>query len=274
MPEVHIRQIYYSPETRDALDKGFIGLDNMRNERPDWREYWPIRNYLLNSPMQGEDYFGFFSPKFRSKTNLDSAVVHEFIARQPGSSDVVLFSPFFDQIAYPVNIFEQGAMQHADTMNTFRECALIAVPSIDFEALTMDSTNTVFCNFFVAKPPFWKSWLEKCELVFRIAEDGATDLARRLNATTAHDGNGVPTKVFVLERMASLILASEKRWKVRSFNPLSLPWSNAAIAKFKVEMAFLDALKIAHASQGHPQYLDAFHELRRVIGQWLQEKAP
>jgi len=130
----------------------------------------------------------------------------------------------------------------------------------------------VFCNFFVAKPSFWQTWMQKCELIFRIAEEGATDLAGRLNAPTSHDGNGVPTKVFVLERMASLILSTEKHWKVKSCNPLSLPWSNAAISKFKVEMAFLDALKIAHANQGHPQYLEAFHELRRVIGQWLREE--
>jgi hypothetical protein len=132
----------------------------------------------------------------------------------------------------------------------------------------------VFCNYFVARPAFWKSWLEKCELIFRIAETGVTDLAKRLNAITTHDGNGAPTKVFVLERMASLMLSTEKHWKVKSYNPLSLPWSNAAISKFKVEIAFLDALKIAHASQGHPQYMEAFYELRRVIGQWLQEKAP
>jgi len=274
MSEVLIHQIYYSHETRDGLDKGFIGLDNMKNERPDWREYWPIRNYLVNSPVSGDGYYGFFSPKFESKTGLDSAAVFDFAARHAGASDVVLFSPFFDQIAYPVNIFEQGAMQHADTMRTFRECALIAAPGINFEALVMDSTNTVFCNYFVAKPAFWRRWLEKCELIFRIAEAGATDLAKRLNAITTHDGNGAPTKVFVLERMASLILSTEGCWKVKSYNPLSLPWSNAAISKFKVEMAFLDALKIAYASQGHPQYLEAFYELRRFIGQSLQETPP
>ena len=272
MSDIHIRQIYYSTESRDALDAGFMGLDNMRNERPDWREYWPIRNYLLGSPASGDAYYGFFSPKFRSKTNLDSAAVHEFIGRHAESADVILFSPFFDQIAYPVNIFEQGSMQHAGTMGTFKECALAAYPGLDFDTLVMNSTNTVFCNFFVAKPSFWQTWMQKCELIFHIAEEGATDLAGRLNAPTSHDGNGVPTKVFVLERMASLILSTEKHWKVKSCNPLSLPWSNAAISKFKVEMAFLDALKIAHANQGHPQYLEAFHELRRVIGQWLQEE--
>jgi hypothetical protein len=80
--------------------------------------------------------------------------------------------------------------------------------------------------------------------------------------------------VFVIERIASLLLSTEKRWKVKACNPFSLPWSNAAISQFRLEMAFLDALKIAHASQGHPQYLDAYRELRTAIGEWLQKKAP
>jgi hypothetical protein len=271
MAVVHIHQIFYSSGTREALDRGFAGLDNMKNDRPDWREYWPIRNYLLNTPLTGDAYYGFFSPKFGSKTNLGSTAVYDFIHEHAGSRDVFLFSPFFDQIAYPANIFEQGALQHADTLQTFRECVARAAPGVDFNSLIMDSTNTVFCNYFVAKPAFWRIWLEKCELIFRIAEEGTTDLAKRLNAVTSHDGSGVPMKVFVLERMASLILSTEKHWRVKSYNPLTLPWSKAAIASFRLEMAFLDALKIAHASQGHQQYLDAFYDLRRSIGRWLQK---
>ena len=46
MPAVHIYQIlnYYTP--REALDPGFLVLDNSSNERPDWYEYWPIRKFL------------------------------------------------------------------------------------------------------------------------------------------------------------------------------------------------------------------------------------
>lgn len=46
MTNLHIHQIFYSDDTRRTLDPGFIPLDNLANERPDWREYWPIRKFL------------------------------------------------------------------------------------------------------------------------------------------------------------------------------------------------------------------------------------
>ena len=271
MPHAFIHQIFYSPETRDSVAPGFAGLDNLRNERPDWREYWPIRKFLLAGGLREEAYYGFFSPKFVAKTGLDAARVKSFVEQDGGASDVLLFSPFFDQIAYPVNIFEQGAMQHADTLETFKEAALCAVPGIDFDSLVMDSTNTVFCNFFVARPAFWRQWLELCERIFAIAEKGGTDFARRLNENTNHDGGGAPTKVFVIERIASLMLAAGRQWKARAFNPQGLPWSGSALCQFPLEMTFLDALKIAYARQRHPQYLDAFHRLRGLLGESLEQ---
>ena len=274
MADIRIHQIYYSAQTRDALDAGFIGLDNLHNERPDWREYWPIRKFLQSEPMNEAAFYGFFSPKFRAKTGLDSFAVLDFAARHADSADVILFSPFFDQIAYPLNVFEQGAMQHPDTLGTFRECAQIVAPGIDFEGLIMDSTNTVFCNYFVARPAFWREWLGKCEALFDLAEARSSDLAKRLNASTSHEGGGAPTKVFVIERIASLMLATDKRWNAKAHNAMSLPWSKAPTAQFQLEMAFLDALKIAYASQGHPQYLDAFHRLRQVVNQWMQAPKP
>ena len=39
-------------------------LDNLRNERPDWREYWPIRRFLLEGTPDPDAFYGFFSPRF------------------------------------------------------------------------------------------------------------------------------------------------------------------------------------------------------------------
>ena len=57
-------QIYYNEQTKLLVDSEFIPLDNSKNERSDWREYWPIRNVLKTVEFGDHDYVGFFSPKF------------------------------------------------------------------------------------------------------------------------------------------------------------------------------------------------------------------
>src|ERR1700735_12490 len=83
MPAVHIYQIlnYFTP--REALDPGFLVLDNSSNERHDWYEYWPMRMFWRGEPLDEQAYYGFLSPKFRLKTNLAAAQVREFIERAP-----------------------------------------------------------------------------------------------------------------------------------------------------------------------------------------------
>jgi hypothetical protein len=73
-----VYQIYYSDETRKSNDSGFLQLDNLGNDRPDWREYWPIRKYLLENTLDENTFYGFLSPKFKDKTGLSSDQVYEF----------------------------------------------------------------------------------------------------------------------------------------------------------------------------------------------------
>ena len=44
-----IYQIFYNESTQKSNDPGFLPLDNLSNERPDWSEYWPIRRFLQDA---------------------------------------------------------------------------------------------------------------------------------------------------------------------------------------------------------------------------------
>src|SRR5471030_756581 len=96
--QLFIYQIYYDESSRRMLDTGFIPLDNTSNERPDWFEFWVIRRFLLNTPLQEGAWYGFFSPKFRIKTGLDSNQVLGFFEHFAAHTDVALFSPRWDQV--------------------------------------------------------------------------------------------------------------------------------------------------------------------------------
>ena len=103
-----VYQIYYDLKSRESLDPGFIPLDNLSNPRPDWYEFWPIRNFLKHNALQENAWYGFLSPKFGQKSGFDSEAVLGLLEQHHESGDVALFSIRPDQLAYFLNPFEQG----------------------------------------------------------------------------------------------------------------------------------------------------------------------
>jgi hypothetical protein len=269
VPNIHAYQIYYDEATRAQLDPGFIPLDNQANERPDWREYWPIRKFLLGQTLQEGDYYAFLSPKFKLKTGLSAAQVREFISRQGDGADVVIFSPFYDLSALFRNVFELGDLFHPGLMSATRDWLERIGWKIDIQNMITDSSNTSFSNYFAAKPPFWKKWLELNEKLFQIAERPpvSDDLAQRLN--TVHGAYPAHLKVFVMERMATLLLAAGAEFSARAHSPFLLSSSSTQFRNLMEESVVSDALKIAWAQRKDPTYLNTFNSLRGRIGEKL-----
>jgi hypothetical protein len=261
---VEIRQIYYSEETRQQLDPGFLPLDNC-GQRPDWREYWPIRGFLQQHTLDENTLYGFFSPKFGKKTTLDSAAVHQFIATVPRDVDVIGFSPFFDQGAVHLNVFEQAATNHANSWPVFEQAIAFVAPGIDPHNAVMDSRHSIFCNYFVATPAFWRRWLAVNEVLFAVAEAGSSALAHLLNTPISYASGFVPAKVFVQERIVSLLLLGERHWRVRHFDPLRLPMSGSIVSPYPADLLVLDALKTAAIEHGSHNYLKMFQQVRNTL---------
>lgn len=260
MPALHIHQIlnHYTP--REDLDPGFLVLDNSSNERPDWYEYWPMRRFLLQEPLDENAFYGFLSPKFRLKTNLDAAQVREFIARSP-DADVFLFSPSIHNSAYFWNVFEHGESEHPGLAGVAARLLARIDPSARIDALVSDSRNTVHSNYFVAKPRFWRAWLAVNERLFAIAEAPDDELGAELRAATAYRGSAnVQMKIFVMERMATWLLSRDSTFRAYARDPFA---SRSRIYKLPLAVA-CDALKIAYATQGREQYKDVFRMLQRL----------
>jgi hypothetical protein len=186
MANFHIFQIQYA--SQQTLDPGFGVIDNFSNERPDWFEYWPIRKFLLNEALDEKAFYGFLSPKFRSKTNLTAAQVAEFIQRCDSATEVVLFSPSIHTGAQFLNVFEHGDAGHPGLLATTKKLLDRINRHTDLDELVTDSRNTVHSNYFVAKPRFWRQWLALNEQMFAIAEAGADELGKALTAHTSYRG--------------------------------------------------------------------------------------
>ena len=261
---VEIRQIFYSEQTRQQLDSGFIPLDNC-GQRSDWREYWPMRSFLQKHTLDENTLYGFFSPTFGQDTSLDAKAVNEFIATVPHNVDVIGFSPFFDQGAAHLNTFEQAATNHPNSWPVFERAVAFVAPGVDPHTAVMDSRHIVFCNYFVATAAFWRRWLAVNEVLFSVAEAGASGLAQLLNSPIAYGNGFAQAKVFVQERVVSLLLLGERQWRVRHYDPLHLPMSGSIVSPYSADLLVLDALKTAAIEHGSHRYLTLFRQFRDTL---------
>ncbi|MFN6100827.1 MAG: hypothetical protein ACK423_03660, partial [Burkholderiales bacterium] len=147
---IELRQICYSAQTLSELPPGMLALDYQDNARPDWREYWPIRQFLLNNVLADNTLYGFFSPKFGYKTGLGSADVQAFIHKDSGRHDAYFFSPFWDLSSFFINIFEQGDFFHPGLTQASQKFVDSIGLSTPVKFQVTHSQNTVFCNYIVA----------------------------------------------------------------------------------------------------------------------------
>jgi hypothetical protein len=279
MSGVHIHQIFYDEASRQALDPQFLPLDNSRAERPDWFEFWPIRQYLQTATLNEGDWYGFLSPKFRAKTGVDAAQLRDFLEFSSGRSEVALITVSWDQLAYFQNPFEQGELWHPGLGAVCQSAAAALGFDLDLRATVAHSGNFTFCNYLIAKPVYWRHWLALANRLLAFAEQGPQEQRGRLAAHTTHTHAPIhtPMKAFVQERLPLLLILQQK------FRTTTLDASATGAIEERLFGASpqtrgllqaCDQLKRAYAAGREPRYLEAYRALRGLIPTRLPQPQP
>ena len=257
MTSAFVYQIRY--DAAQEVDHDLLPLDNTANERPDWFEYWTIRTFLRTQPLDENAFYGFLSPRFKSKTNLSGREVHEFIRRHGDTADVLLFTPSLHLTAYYLNVFKYGDSCHPGLLGlATRLFRRIGRPT-NFDTFITHSGNEVYSNYFVARPRFWRAWIEVTEQLFAIAESKDDPLGMELRRPTKYRGaESVEIKVFLIERVATWVLARESQFVVKARDPFI-----ARSRLYKLPGAIVcDAVKIAYQRNGRSR---EFADLFRIV---------
>ncbi len=264
---IELRQICWSDETLENIPTGFIPIDYRRNDRPDWRELWPIRNFLHQHSLHDEVMYGFLSPKFSYKTGLSYEQVQDFINTHRSREDLAFFSPFWDLSSFALNVFEQGEMFHPGLMETAQLFVKESGIDIDLTRAVTHSGNSIFCNYVVGNRRFWERWLDLADRLVAYAEEGAgsTYLRNLLNEDTCYGEQRLPRKIFVMERLPTLLLLVDPELTAAGYDCFRLPPSNTPLNRFFKEAVSCDALKRAHTASGSPAYLHTYRTLRNSI---------
>jgi hypothetical protein len=272
MVRSRVFQIVYDERTRQSRDPGFDALDNEGCPEPDWYEYYPIRQFLINE-LDEDTLYGFFSPNFHAKTGLNSSDVFSFVEKSLGA-DVCLFSPFPCHSASFLNVFEhqdfffKGLLYNAS--NFFYQFD----QKVDLWNIINDSTNTVFCNFFLAKPRFWREWLTICEILY----EQTRYLGHALNSKCLYEKENnekklVPLKVFVMECVASYLLARSSEFACFAYPFAAMPYTGRFVG-LKTDVVLLDDLKRIYARSLMPADLVRYRQeqIRVLKAAWPERQ--
>ena len=272
MTPVYIHQIHYDEPTRQAVDLRFIALDNTQNPRPDWREYWPMRSFLLSHTLEEGAYHGFVSPKFQAKTGLSGAQAIAFA--QASTRDVVSFSPFVEQASFFLNVFEHGESNHPGLMAAMQKFVDLIGLKIDLQRVVCDHSTSIFSNYFVAKPAFWREWLQLGEALFTVCETPGHPLGEAMVAQAKyHAASGeVGIKVFIMERLASLLLV-RGGFSSQAYDPFALTRTGIAASYLDEDMRVANGLKVAYLASGDAKYIESFYRTRNAVLARLSAKA-
>jgi hypothetical protein len=260
MSDIFIYTILNYYTKKEMLDPGFLMLDNSSNEKPDWFEYWPIRKFLLNEPLNEDAFYGFLSPRFKEKTNLSSAAVYEFV-KAHSTADIVLMTPSLHLTAYYWNVFHYGEACHPGLLNLATQFFRRIGHPTNLTDLVTNSRNEIYSNYMFAKPRFWRAWLEITEQLIAIAESPTDPLGIELRKLTTYRGKtDVQMKIFVMERIPTWLLARNSDFVAAVRDPFVV-----RSRLYKVPGAIIcDALKVAYVANGRrEQYRDLFRYMSR-----------
>ena len=265
--KIFVYQIFYDEESKRNLNFGFIPLDNTDNERPDWYEFWVIRNFLKNNELQENAWYGFLSPKFVEKIGLQPLTVLYWLEMHDACNDVALFSPGWDQLAYFLNPFEQGEMWHPGLTELSQRCFENIGLKIDLNSLVTYSKTSVFSNYIIARPNFWNRWLSIADRFYDLVEG---NIMPELKQTTSYGlkSTQAPIKAFIQERISSIILA-QGQFKVtlpdRSQNaPIyTVLFKNDSATRRMLQAC--DLLKEKYCLTNNDDYLKMYYKIRNDI---------
>lgn len=265
MRDIYVFQVFYDEKSRATLDPHLIPLDNSENERPDWCEYWPIRWVLLNNQFKPTDLIGFLSPRFYEKTACSGL---ELLGKVDAvDADVYSFSPFMEQAALYRSSFEQGDAHHPGLMDAAEQIFQRIGLDFDVRRAVFDHSTTIFSNYFVARYEVWMEWLNIAEKIFAIVEKNEEEIGARLGEVTFHrDQANIPLKVFLMERLISVVLEKlSLRAHICLDNERALTSSHPYWKSRVDELNECDTLKSRYKKTHDARDLDTFEALRERL---------
>ena len=203
-PKLKLYSICYDEETSKSIPSGMIPLENIDGP-PSLFEAHPIYQYFTQNQVHDDEWFGFLSPKFKKKTDINTTDITRMFDEKSGTCDVCLFTSHYDQAAISLNVWLQGEALHPGLLPISQQLANLSGYEIDLKTKINSLNETVFSHYLIANGKFWREWYRVVSIYFKMME---SDL-ELCKTVTPHQGNLIPVHPFIIERVPTLLLNSE-----------------------------------------------------------------
>ena len=137
---------------------------------------------------------------------------------------------------------------------------------IDVGKLAMSAINSVYCNYFVATASFWKNWLIVAEFIYSLSLNDHSTIGNDLRANTTYIKEPLPMKIFIIERLASMLLAKKNNWNISPrliFN--NMHYRATKEIPILERLLILDSLKSSFIQTRNINYLQTFNNERTLL---------
>lgn len=259
---VRIHQVFYKDEQKPFLDAAFSPLDNGAHN-DETLEFGVFKRLYGDGSFEGADYFGALSWRFTEKTGLTGRALME-VVRSNADVDLFYMNPFPHNEALHQSLWLHGGERHPgflEICTAFFEAA--GVEPTDIYRFSHSSEFSV-CNYYVARPAFWKAYIPFVERCLEEADAGMPTALRMRMHSSEGDWKGIhkgATYVpFIIERLLPVFLKSPEGRALRVYK-VPLP---AKEAKLNDDLRELREMKDVAILARSARILDLWREKREA----------
>ena len=195
--------IFYDTQTRASIPAEHIPIDNTNGSQYSY-EIEPIYKTLAENNFPENAWVGFFSPRLYEKTKLRYRDLKDATSLLSNDTEIFLFSSHYELVSLSINPWVQGEACHPGLLKISMDLAKKAGYSVNLETFVSTAKISVFSNYFLAKPRFWREW----QRLVRIYWEMINSSRELKHMGTLHREKITSIHAFVVERIPSMILAN------------------------------------------------------------------
>jgi len=263
---IKLYQPYMGEDEKNSLPPSVIPWDAGSNTDNSTREY-ELFKQIHQANSASSDPWGLVSRKFTHKSLLAVEDFAHFAEQKLSEGyDCVFVNPMMGIEALHLNVWQQGVQcGHAglEKIIDFLEKSL----GIALNA-PMDRNTFAFCNYFIAKPPFWSAYFAFVDRALQLLDQ---EVANNTDVGSIYAGTGsyhrdanVTMKPFIIERLFSTFV-QHNQFKAISLGYGKIFYESKFGVKFGEFLFQLSALKNAGLQLKEESLLAAYDQIRFFI---------